>query len=251
MDNRLPSWNEKSCENDLVRIFPYGPPQYRAANQQQRLRHDRRSSSTSIGAREILARSRPGSRAGESRDHRCLFDGLGAFTALLYFPSSRCALGCYEEICGARMTVSFCESATRVVIFRPAFPTGFGQAKIENAPMPRGSHDEPHLHRAHEGCWAWGRSRGGWTGPCLIPGVAYDVAARRLRCHDLCRSTFPSATATTIPYLVRMFELRQSARIFLNRFDHDTPRDPRRRARSTPGERKSTGIEELMNHFRS
>lgn len=192
---------------------------------------------------------------------------LAAFTGLLYLLEARDLMwDSTEELCGARLTVSYVRVG----------------GVVEDQPDSFDAHLRKHLDRVAEllddvdslltrnrifidrmrGVGIFSKEDAidwGWTGPCLrSTGVAYDVRkASPYDVYDRVSFDVPvgSAGDNFDRYLVRMQELKESRSIILQCLDQikDTPpeifvEDPRIIMPSK--ERVHTAIEELMNHFK-
>ncbi len=192
---------------------------------------------------------------------------LAAFTGLLYLLEARDLLwDNTEELCGARLTVSY----VRIGGVVADMPDGFdGRLRANLSRVNELLDDvESLLTRnrifidrmkgvgtiSKEEAISWG-----WTGPCLrSTGVPYDV--RLSSPYD-----FYDAVKFDVPvgddgdnydrYLVRMREIRESARIIeqcLDQIKDTSPQivvdDPR--LAMPEKEMVHTAIEELMNHFK-
>lgn len=192
---------------------------------------------------------------------------LAAFTGMLYLIEGRDMLwDSAEELCGARLTVSY----VRIGGVMGDLPDGFDarlRKRLDDV-MELCDDVENLLNRnrifldrmrgvgsvSKEDAVSWG-----WTGPCLrSTGIPYDVrAAHPYSIYDRLKFEVPVGTQgdNFDRYLVRMHELRQSRNIILQCLDQikDTPPelevdDPR--VRMPNKEKVHTAIEELMNHFK-
>lgn len=192
---------------------------------------------------------------------------LAAFTGLLYLLECRDLLwDSTEELCGARLTVSY----VRIGGVVADLPDGFTQRLRERLDrVAQLLEDVDSLLTKNrifidrmKGVGAFTREDAidwGWTGPCLrSTGVAYDV--RRAAPYDVYdRVDFDVPVGSHGDnydrYLVRMAELHESRRIILqclDQIDDTSPEifvdDPRF---VMPDKTKvHTAIEELMNHFK-
>ena len=192
---------------------------------------------------------------------------LAAFTGLLYFLEARDLMYDYtEELCGARLTVSY----LRVGGVVADMPEGLEERLI--AGLDRtveliedvdrlATRNKIFIDRT-KGVAAMSKEDAvnwGWTGPCLrSTGVAYDVrAAHPYDAYDRVEFDVPVGENgdNYDRYLVRMQEMLESRRIILQCLEQikDTPPeiavdDPRIRL---PDKAKVySAIEELMNHFK-
>jgi NADH-quinone oxidoreductase subunit D len=192
---------------------------------------------------------------------------LAAFSGMLYLIEARDLMwDATEELCGARLTVSYCRIGGVV----NDLPEGFDQRLRKR--LDRVAHlmddvetlltkNQIFINRmkgvgtfSKEDAIDWG-----WTGPCLrSTGVPYDVRmAHPYAIYDRLDFEVPvgSNGDNYDRYLVRMHELRESRRMLLQCLDQikDTPPetmidDPR--VRLPEKEKVYTAIEELMNHFK-
>ncbi|MCB9653476.1 MAG: NADH-quinone oxidoreductase subunit D [Deltaproteobacteria bacterium] len=192
---------------------------------------------------------------------------LGAFTVLLYLLECRDMMwDAVEELCGARMTVSYARIGGVVA----DLPQGFSGRLLERIARMEQLLDDVEKLLTKNRIFIE-RTKGigqmaaadainwGWTGPCLrSTGVAYDV--RRASPYDVYdRLDFDIPVGARGDnydrYLVRMFEIRESIKILrqaLAQIDDTPPAvmvdDPR--VRLPDKEKVHTAIEELMNHFK-
>lgn len=192
---------------------------------------------------------------------------LGAFTGMLYLIECRDLLwDAAEELCGARLTVSY----TRIGGVMDDLPPGFGDhlrkrmdriSELLDDVESMLSKNKIFLQRMvgvgvmkKADAISWG-----WTGPCLrSTGVPYDV--RRAAPYDVYdRVDFDVPVGTNGDnydrYLVRLEELKQSRRIILQCLDQIRHTKPElvvddARLRLPSKEKVHTAIEELMNHFK-
>jgi len=193
---------------------------------------------------------------------------LAAFTGMLYLIEARDSVwDAVEELCGARLTVSYVrvggvvadlptdgfEGRLRTILDRVAFLIDDTDRLLTK--------NKIFIDRMR-GVGAFTKEQAidwGWTGPCLrSTGVAYDVrAAAPYDVYDRVKFDVPVGTDgdNYDRYLVRMEELRQSRRIVLQCLDQirETPpeiavSDPRFTLPAK--ETVHQAIEELMNHFK-
>lgn len=192
---------------------------------------------------------------------------LAAFTGLLYLLEARDLLwDATEELCGARLTVSY----VRIGGVVADMPEGFDErlrerlVRVEELLVDMESmltRNRIFIDRmkgigvmSKEDAIDWA-----WTGPCLrSTGVAYDVrTASPYSVYDRFDFDVPVGEHgdNYDRYLVRLREIRESQRIILQCLDQikDTPptlfvEDPRLIMPSKPS--VHTAIEELMNHFK-
>lgn len=192
---------------------------------------------------------------------------LGAFTGLLYLLEVRDLLwDRTEELCGARLTVSYVRIGGVVDDLPPGFEERL-RADLDHIDHLLDDVDTL-LTRNRifidrmKGVGTMSKHDAidwGWTGPCLrSTGVPYDV--RRASPYDVYdRLDFEVPIGERGDnydrYLVRMAELRESRKMLLQCLDQikKTPpdihvHDPR--VALPPKERVHTAIEELMNHFK-
>jgi NADH-quinone oxidoreductase subunit D len=192
---------------------------------------------------------------------------LAAFTGLLYLLEARDLLyDRAEELCGARLTVSYC----RVGGVVNDLPDGFDGRLRSTLDRTAELLDDVESLLTRNAIFLK-RMKGvgiiskqdaidwGWTGPCLrSTGVPYDVRlAHPYDIYDRLRFEVPVGEHgdNYDRYLVRMNELRQSRAILLQCLDQikGTPReilvnDPR--VKLPDKSKVYTAIEELMNHFK-
>ncbi len=192
---------------------------------------------------------------------------LGAFTGMLYLIECRDILwDAVEELCGARLTVSYARIGGVVA----DLPDGYAESLKPKLKRVRELIDDTEgllntnrifLERM-QGVGIIKASEAvnwGWTGPCLrSTGVAYDV--RRAAPYDAYGNIdFEVAVGTNGDnldrYMVRIFEIKQSLSIIeqcLEQIGGTKPDilvdDPR--IKLPEKERVHTHIEELMNHFK-
>ena len=192
---------------------------------------------------------------------------LGAFTGMLYLIECRDLLwDAAEELCGARLTVSY----TRIGGVMEDLPEGFIEATKQRLDRIVELMEDVEalinrnkiflqrmvgvgvMKKADAISW-------GWTGPCLrSTGVPYDV--RRAAPYDVYdRVDFDVPIGENGDnydrYLVRIEEIKQSRRIILQCFDQIGHTDPvlvvdDTRLRLPSKEKVHTAIEEMMNHFK-
>lgn len=192
---------------------------------------------------------------------------LGAFTGMLYLIEARDILwDAVEELCGARLTVSYARIGGVVSDLPPNFAADM-QPRIDKI-----------LHLLDDvetlltsNTIFIDRTRGvgaisaqeavdwGWTGPCLrSTGVAYDVRrASPYEVYDRLDFNVPVGENgdNYDRYLVRMYEMRESCKMLQQCFEQIRQTGPRLvvddpRIRMPDKERVHTAIEELMNHFK-
>jgi len=192
---------------------------------------------------------------------------LGAFTGMLYLIECRDLLwDAAEELCGARLTVSY----TRVGGVMEDLPTGFDHhlrkrldriAKLMDDVEAMLNKNTIFLKRMRgvgimksADAISWG-----WTGPCLrSTGVGYDVRrAAPYEVYDRVDFDVPvGATGDNYDrYLVRLEEIKQSRRIILQCLDQIGETAPElvvddSRLRLPAKGLVHTAIEEMMNHFK-
>lgn len=192
---------------------------------------------------------------------------LGAFTGLLYLLEARDLVwDRTEELCGARLTVSY----VRIGGVVEDQPPGFDQSLRKDLDRVVQLIDDVDTLLTRNRIFI-DRMKGvgvmskheaidwGWTGPCLrSTGVPYDV--RRAAPYDVYdRLDFEVPIGdhgdNYDRYLVRMHELRESRKMILQCLDQikSTPpdiavKDPRIVLPEKP--KVHTAIEELMNHFK-
>ncbi len=192
---------------------------------------------------------------------------LGAFTGMLYLIEARDIMwDAVEELCGARLTVSY----ARIGGVVQDLPDGFAPGLRKKLDRIAGLLDDVDTLLTRNRIFI-DRMKGigtmsaddaiswGWTGPCLrSTGIPYDV--RRAAPYDVYdRIEFDVAVGdhgdNYDRYLVRMQELRESRRILLQCLDQidDTPPETivdDARIKLPEKEKVHTAIEELMNHFK-
>ena len=192
---------------------------------------------------------------------------LAAFTGLLYLLEARDLLwDATEELCGARLTVSYVRIGGVVADMPAGFEEGL-RKKLDRI-MEIIEDVESLLTRNRifidrmKGVGAISKQDAidwGWTGPCLrSTGVPYDVrAAAPYAVYDRVDFDIPVGDHgdNYDRYLVRMREIRESRKIILQCLDQikDTPdtlfvEDPR--LIMPKKEKVHQAIEELMNHFK-
>ncbi len=192
---------------------------------------------------------------------------LGAFTGMLYLIECRDLLwDATEELCGARLTVSY----TRIGGVVDDLPEGFGP-KLEKR-LDRMAELLDDVEAMLNGNKIFlGRMVGvgvmkpadaiswGWTGPCLrSTGIAYDVRrAAPYDAYDRVDFDVPVGTAgdNYDRYLIRLEEIKQSRHIIRQCLAQIGETAPElvvddSRIRLPPKEKVYTAIEELMNHFK-
>lgn len=192
---------------------------------------------------------------------------LGAFTGMLYLLESRDMMwDAVEELCGARLTVSYARIGGVIADLPPGFA---GELRKRLDKMGTLLDDVDALLTRNrifidrtkgigvmspEDAISWG-----WTGPCLrSTGVAYDVRrAAPYEVYDRLQFDVPVGEAgdNYDRYLVRMQELKESRKILLQCLDQieDTPPDimvEDSRVKLPDKEKVHNAIEELMNHFK-
>lgn len=192
---------------------------------------------------------------------------LGAFTGMLYLIESRDTIwDAVEELCGARLTVSYARIGGVVADLPPGFSTGL-RKKLDRVNYLMD--DVEKLLTTNrifidrmKGVGKMSSSEAidwGWTGPCLrSTGVAYDVRrAAPYDAYDRVDFNVPvgSEGDNYDRYLVRMQELRESSKILLQCLDQIEKTPPQilvddARVRLPEKEKVHTAIEELMNHFK-
>jgi NADH-quinone oxidoreductase subunit D len=192
---------------------------------------------------------------------------LGAFTGMLYLIEARDIMwDAVEELCGARLTVSYARIGGVVQDLPPGFADGLRKRLDRIGQLLEDvdtllTRNRIFIDRTKgigkmspQDAISWG-----WTGPCLrSTGVAYDV--RRAAPYDVYdRLEFDVPIGdhgdNYDRYLVRMQELRESRRILLQCLDQigDTPPSilvEDARIKLPEKEKVYTAIEELMNHFK-
>lgn len=192
---------------------------------------------------------------------------LGAFTGMLYLIECRDILwDAVEELAGARMTVSYARIGGVVA----DLPAGFAERFRPRLDRIRAlmSDVETLLNKnmifidRMKGVGGMSASEAidwGWTGPCLrAAGVPYDVRkAAPYEVYDRLDFNVPVGESgdNYDRYLVRMYELQESARMILQCFEQiqDTPPAilvDDARVKLPEKDRVHTAIEELMNHFK-
>ena len=192
---------------------------------------------------------------------------LAAFTGMLYLIECRDMMwDVTEELCGARLTVSYCRIGGVV----GDLPEGFGdrlRGRLDR--IERLMDDVEKLLTTNQifidrmkGVGTMSKQDAidwGWTGPCLrSTGVPYDVRlAAPYAIYDRLKFDVPLGKNgdNYDRYLVRMEELRQSISMLRQCLDQikDTPPaimvdDPR--VKLPEKDKVYTAIEELMNHFK-
>lgn len=192
---------------------------------------------------------------------------LGAFTGMLYLIESRDTIwDAVEELCGARLTVSYARIGGVVADLPPGFANGL-RKKLDRVNYLMD--DVEKLLTSNrifidrmKGVGKMSSSEAidwGWTGPCLrSTGVAYDVRrAAPYDAYDRVAFNVPvgSEGDNYDRYLVRMQELRESSKILqqcLDQIDKTPPQILADDARVKLPEKAKvhTAIEELMNHFK-
>jgi NADH-quinone oxidoreductase subunit D len=192
---------------------------------------------------------------------------LGAFTGMLYLIESRDMMwDAVEELCGARLTVAYARIGGVIQDLPDGFADGLRKRldKIsaliddvdtlltKNRIFIDRTKDLGKMSAADAVSW-------GWTGPCLrSTGVAYDVRkAAPYDVYDRLRFDIPvgSNGDNYDRYLIRMQELRESAKILVQCLDQieDTPPEimvDDARIKLPDKAKVHTAIEELMNHFK-
>jgi NADH dehydrogenase I D subunit len=190
---------------------------------------------------------------------------LGAITNFWYgFTVREMIYTLLEKCCGARLTVNY----ARIGGLQDDVPKDFlAECKTLLAALPRFYDDIAALNTRNrifhertrgvgpmspESAKAWG-----WTGPCLrASGVAYDIRkAEPYYEYDTFDFDIPVGTAgdTYDRYLVRMEEIRQSARIIEQAIEGLPEGDfivRDRRIALPPKDDVYTNIEALMDHFK-
>lgn len=192
---------------------------------------------------------------------------LGAFSAMLYFIEARDIIwDMVEELCGARLTVSY----ARIGGVVEDIPEGYAESVLKRFDKLNKLIEDFEILLTSNRIFI-DRMKGvgvmspqdainwGWTGPCLrSTGVAYDV--RRAAPYDVYdRLDFDVPVGANGDnydrYLCRLEEIKQSMSMIRQCFEQhkDTPPevlvdDPRIRL---PDKGKvHNAIEELMNHFK-
>lgn len=192
---------------------------------------------------------------------------LGAFTGMLYLIEARDILwDAVEELCGARLTVSY----ARIGGVIADLPDGFDESLRKR--LDRVSElmadvetlltkNQIFLQRMKDVGRVSARDAidWGWTGPCLrSTGVAYDV--RRAAPYEVYgRLNFDIPVGESGDnydrYLIRMAEIHESRKIILQCLDQMKDTHPDIMVKDSrilmPQKGKvHTAIEELMNHFK-
>ena len=192
---------------------------------------------------------------------------LGAFTGMLYLIEARDTVwDAVEELCGARLTVSYARIGGVVNDLPDDFDKSLA-TKLERVKLL--IKDTETLLTANKifidrmkGVGAMSAAEAidwGWTGPCLrSTGIAYDV--RRAEPYDVYdRLDFEVPIGTNGDnydrYLVRLHELQQSISMIEQCLEQigDTPPDimvDDPRIALPDKDKVHTAIEELMNHFK-
>jgi len=192
---------------------------------------------------------------------------LAAFTGMLYLIECRDMVwDATEELCGARLTVSYC----RIGGVANDLPDGFEKRMQERFDKINRLIDDADTLLTKNQIFI-GRMKGvgkmskedaidwGWTGPCLrSTGVPYDVRlAHPYAVYDRLDFAVPVGENgdNYDRYLVRLQELRESSKMIMQCIKQmkDTPPavvtdDPR--VRLPDKDKVYTAIEELMNHFK-
>jgi NADH-quinone oxidoreductase subunit D len=192
---------------------------------------------------------------------------LGAFTGMLYLLEARDTMwDAVEELCGARLTVSY----ARIGGVVEDLPEAFESKMRKRMDRINALLDDVEILLTKNRIFV-DRMKGvgkmspqeaidwGWTGPCLrSTGVAYDV--RRSAPYDVYdRLSFEIPVGdhgdNYDRYLVRLHEIRQSASMIMQCLEQikDTPPElivNDSRVRLPDKSRVHTAIEELMNHFK-
>lgn len=192
---------------------------------------------------------------------------LGAFTGMLYLIEARDILwDAVEELCGARLTVSYARIGGVVA----DLPEGFGPKLLTRLDRIIELIDDTETLLTSNTIFI-NRMKGvgvmsaqeaidwGWTGPCLrSTGVAYDV--RRAAPYEVYdRLDFNVAVGENGDnydrYLVRIYEMRESCKMLRQCLAQIGDTEPRimvddARVRMPNKETVHTAIEELMNHFK-
>jgi NADH-quinone oxidoreductase subunit D len=192
---------------------------------------------------------------------------LAAFTGMLYLIEARDLMwDATEELCGARLTVSYCRIGGVVA----DLPEGFGQRLRQRLDRVGELLDDADtlltkneiFQKRMRGVGAMKKEEAidwGWTGPCLrSTGVPYDVRlAHPYSVYDRVAFDVPVGENgdNYDRYLVRMEELRQSRRILLQCLEQIGGAPPEimvddPRVKLPEKEKVYTAIEELMNHFK-
>ncbi len=192
---------------------------------------------------------------------------LGAFTGMLYLIEARDIMwDAVEELCGARLTVSYARIGGVVQDLPPAFAEGL-RKKLDRIGTLMDDVDTLLTRNrifidrmkgigkmSAQDAISWG-----WTGPCLrSTGVAYDVRkAAPYDIYDRLEFDIPIGENgdNYDRYLIRMQELRESRKILLQCLEQidDTPPEilvDDARIKLPEKELVYTAIEELMNHFK-
>jgi NADH-quinone oxidoreductase subunit D len=192
---------------------------------------------------------------------------LGAFTGMLYLIEARDIMwDAVEELCGARLTVSYARIGGVVQDLPPGFADGLRKrldriAELMDDVDTLLTRNRIFIDRTKgigvmsaQDAISWG-----WTGPCLrSTGVAYDVRrAAPYEVYDRLEFDVPIGDHgdNYDRYLVRMQELRESRKILLQCLDQIEQSPPQilvedARIKLPEKEKVYTAIEELMNHFK-
>lgn len=192
---------------------------------------------------------------------------LGGFSGMLYLIEARDLVwDITEELCGARLTVSYCRIGGVVA----DLPEGFEERTKKRLDRVVQLMDDADklltknniFIQRMKGLGAMSKEDAvdwGWTGPCLrSTGVPYDVRLAHPYCvYDRLDFAVPVGENgdNYDRYLVRMQEIRESRRMILQCLDQikATPPaimldDPR--VKLPEKSKVHTAIEELMNHFK-
>ena len=192
---------------------------------------------------------------------------LGAFTGMLYLIEARDIMwDAVEELCGARLTVSYARIGGVVQDLPEAFADRLRKkldrcAELMDDVDTLLTRNRIFIDRMKgigrmtaQDAISWG-----WTGPCLrSTGVAYDVRrAAPYEVYDRMEFDVPIGEHgdNYDRYLVRMTELRESRKILLQCLDQIKSSPPEimvddARIKLPEKELVYTAIEELMNHFK-
>ncbi len=192
---------------------------------------------------------------------------LGAFTGMLYLIEARDTIwDSVEDLCGARLTVSYARIGGVVADLPRDFASTLRTrldrvAKLIDDTDTLLTRNRIFIDRMKDvgAMSAEEAINWGWTGPCLrSTGVAYDVR-RAAPYHIYDRLDFDVPVGSNGDnydrYLVRLQELRESRKMLLQCLDQIEDTDPQilvvdPRIKLPDKKRVHTAIEELMNHFK-
>jgi NADH-quinone oxidoreductase subunit D len=192
---------------------------------------------------------------------------LGGFTGMLYLLEARDLLwDSVEELCGARLTVSYARIGGVVADLPPGYAETLKKRLTRVNELLQDVEQLLTTNRIFidrmKGVGKMSAAEAidwGWTGPCLrSTGVAYDV--RRSAPYDVYdrldfKVPIGSEGDNYDRYLVRMQEMRESSSMLLQCLDQIGKTSPQilvddSRIRLPEKDKVHNAIEELMNHFK-